>query len=834
MFRCSRRKTRNPYVITGFLYGKARGAACAFAKRIAGHCEAASGPDTARAYYNIHRTGIAAALLLILTGAIASAGENLIVNGDFDRDTHGWSDLWTRTPSGKLTLDRQEKHGGSQAVRIEHTGREDWSFQQHRTLDVQPGQIFELSGWARVEGQGSAVLCVTLRDRRGKAIDWSFGAQTARATGGWKALRGRFVVPADAAQMTARLIGYGPATVWFADARLEAQGSIATMRGKAIPPSVKITSALLEVTLDTADAAMTIVDRRSGHRWTQRPRQPAIVLDARPTPGGFDLVLLEPAQMLRMTAAVRLDDTRPELTVELSATGPLSGFVEFPHPLATDKDTLLILPVNEGICYPAADATLHATEYHLYGGHGLCMGWYGQTDGRRAALVIVETPDDARVSMPRQNGLLSLVPRWESQRGQFGPARRLRYVFFDDGGYVAMAKRYRQFAKETGLLKTLAEKRQANPNVDLLVGAVNVWCWDRDAVAICRELQAAGIGRILWSNRAEPETLRQLNAMEGVLTSRYDIYQDVMNPAEFPKLSWIHPDWTTAGWPKDIMLDAEGRWIHGWEVETKDGRRIPCGTLCDRQAVSYARDRISAELKTHPYRCRFIDTTTASPWRECYHPDHPMTRTESRHWKMELLRYVGEGSKLVAGSETGHEAAVPFVHYFEGMMSLGPYRVADAGRNMGRILDEVPPQVAKFQTGHFYRLPLWELVYHDCVVAQWYWGDYNNKLPRVWDRRDLWNALYGTPPMFMFHRKVWQENRDRFVRSYQTAATVARQTGYVEMLSHAWLTPDHAVQRTTFANGVEVTVNFGEENYEMADGKKLEGKGYEIRNTKNH
>ena len=78
------------------------------------------------------------------------------------------------------------------------------------------------------------------------------------------------------------------------------------------------------------------------------------------------------------------------------------------------------------------------------------------------------------------------------------------------------------------------------------------------------------------------------------------------------------------------------------------------------------------------------------------------------------------------------------MHYFEGMLSLGPYRVPDAGRDMQRIWDEVPEQVAKFQTGHYYRLPLWELVYHDCVVAQWYWGDYNNKLPAVWDRRDLY------------------------------------------------------------------------------------------------
>ena len=54
---------------------------------------------------------------------------------------------------------------------------------------------------------------------------------------------------------------------------------------------------------------------------------------------------------------------------------------------------------------------------------------------------------------------------------------------------------------------------------------------------------------------------------------------------------------------------------------------------------------------------------------------------------------------LVTGSETGHEAAVPYVHYFEGMLSLGPYRVPDAGRDMQRIWDEVPAQVAKFQTG---------------------------------------------------------------------------------------------------------------------------------------
>ena len=80
---------------------------------------------------------------------------------------------------------------------------------------------------------------------------------------------------------------------------------------------------------------------------------------------------------------------------------------------------------------------------------------------------------------------------------------------------------------------------------------------------------------------------------------------------------------------------------------------------------------------------------------------------------MDLLQYVSEGCGLVCGSETGHDAAVPYAHYFEGMLSLGPYRIADAGRNMIQTCDEVPEELAKFQTGHVYRLPLWELVYHD-------------------------------------------------------------------------------------------------------------------------
>ncbi|MBM4032056.1 MAG: hypothetical protein FJ291_09755 [Planctomycetes bacterium] len=763
-------------------------------------------------------------LALLVCRGLALAGENLLVNGGFEEGLGGWSKLWTRTPNaGSAQLRQEGAHGGKGCAQIEHTGASDWSFAQEKPVAVQPGQLYELRGWVTVEGRGTAELCVVLRDAKGEVLDWVFAGRRSGATAQWRLLRSRFVVPAGASSIVPRLIGNGPATVHLDDASLTLEGAMDALRAKDLPETIKVSSATLDVTLHTADARLAVADRRTGQAWEQRPKSASVVaVAAKAVEGGLDFRLLQPEGANELAATLRLDRDRPEIVLELEGKGEMSSTLAFPPPFAAAKGQLLILPVNEGISYPADDATLPPMHYYLYGGHGLCMPWYGQTDGERGVMAIVGTADDAAVRVPRLDGLLHLAPEWQPQKGQFGPKRAIRYIFLDRGGYVAMAKRYREHAKKTGLFRSLEDKRKENPNVDLLIGAVNVWCWEKDAPAIAREMQAAGITRILWSNGRPPEQLKALNELPGVLTSRYDIYQDTMDPSQFPKLRWTHGDWTTEAWANgDLMRGPSGDWLKGWKVETKEGPMVPCGVLCDLRAPDYARRRIPAELKSHPYRCRFIDTTTASPWRECYDPKHPCTRTESKRAKMELLRLVGEECGLVCGSETGHDAAVPFVHYFEGMLSLGPYRVPDSGRAMQKLWFDVPEPVAKFQTGHFYRLPLWELVYHDCVVAQWYWGDYNNKLPRLWDRRDMWNALYGTPPMFMFDRKLWAAGRDRFVRSYKAIEPIARATGYSEMLSHRWLTADHAVQETRFRNGVVVVANFGEKPHKLGDGTEL-------------
>jgi hypothetical protein len=598
---------------------------------------------------------------------------------------------------------------------------------------------------------------------------------------------------------------------------------------QAASETLFVSNNAISVTLNTDDATLSVTDKRTGHTWRQQALTKGKIIQSAKTGYSIEMTWHHPGLEMDIETELLLDKDLPEFTLALTSKGELKWSLRFPHPFVTEPGTYLVVPMNEGISYPVEDETISPRRLVAYGGHGICMPFWGVTDGRKGHMAIIEAPDDASIRIKRTDERLCIGPEWDSQKGQYGYTRRLRYVFFDKGGHVAICKRYRSYARKAGLLKTLQQKRKENPDVDLIIGAVNVWCWEKNALAIVREMKSLGIERILWSHRERPDVIKSMNEMGGILTSRYDIYQDLMDPQVVEQqLRRVHPDWTQSGWPKDIMLDKNGDWRKGWRVKGRDGQMYPCGVLCDRQAPKYARQRVPAELKTHPYRCRFIDTTTASPWRECYHPDHPMTRGDSRGWKMELLRVICEDMKLVTGSETGHDAAVPYVHYFEGMLSLGPYRVPEAGRNMRKIWDEVPERVAKFQVGHKYRLPLWELVYHDCVVAQWYWGDYNNKLPALWDKRDLFNILYGTPPMFMFTRQVFNQNKDRFAQSYKNVCPVARAVGYAEMTDHSFLTDDRNVQQTKFANGTTITVNFGDESYSLPNGEKLKPMGYHL------
>jgi hypothetical protein len=594
---------------------------------------------------------------------------------------------------------------------------------------------------------------------------------------------------------------------------------------KKRPEPLRLSSKLLNVEV-LPDGSIAVTDKRNHRQWRHDPMSATMpVVVGRRIAGQLEYQVFDEANQRVLSLVLRLDEM--EAAFDVSWIGPDAALpkpIAYPPPLATARGMWLVVPMNEGILYPVDDASIKPFQLAAYSGHGISMPWFGVTDPATGAgmMSLILSPDDARIEIARPpSGLLTIRPVWESSRGRMRYPRRLRMYVFDKGGYVAQAKCYRRWAVAQKLFKSLETKRAENPNVDLLMGAANVWFFDKDHVGMARQLQAAGMDKVLWSAGVPPDDVRALNEL-GYLTSRYDIYQDVW-PPDAPGLK--HD-----GWPDDLVWLPNLEWMKGWASHrtNKDGTQtiLQGGVINSARGLARAKQQIPENLKTHPFRCRFIDTTTAAAFKEDYNPAHQLTRSEDRQNKMALLDFCSGDMHLVTGSETGIDSAVPFVHYFEGMLSLGRYRLPDAGRNMIQYKPPTP-DFLKFQVGHYYRAPLWELVYHDCVVSQWYWGDYNNKAPEVWDRRDLFNLLYGTPPMFMFNRGTWNERQARFVRSYKNTCPSARRLGYREMLSHEFLTADHSVQRTTWSGGAAIVVNFSDAPYKLA-GRTVPPLGFDV------
>ena len=145
---------------------------------------------------------------------------------------------------------------------------------------------------------------------------------------------------------------------------------------------------------------------------------------------------------------------------------------------------------------------------------------------------------------------------------------------------------------------------------------------------------------------------------------------------------------------------------------------------------------------------------------------------------------------------------------------------------MWKIYDGDPPDEIRRGTDEKTRMPIFEMVYHGCMVAYWDWCDYNFKFPKIWWKRDLFNALCGTPPLYFFNEETWKRFRDQLKASYDVATPVAKATYSSPIKAYRILTPDRSVQRVEFENGVASTVNFGDKPFKMKDGHIVPPRGF--------
>jgi hypothetical protein len=458
----------------------------------------------------------------------------------------------------------------------------------------------------------------------------------------------------------------------------------------------------------------------------------------------------------------------------------------------------------------------------------LDMPWVGVVDmtAGDGMMILFETPLDSAMHLKKTPDGLWPQPLWKGRLGALKTRRRISYRFSDAGGYAALAGIYRVYQQEQGKLKTLAQKTAERPKVARLAGSPPVW-GDGDVFAFLHDARNLGVTKAIFGNaerggrgRADMEELDRM----GYLALRYDSYSDILDGT-----TWFQRDDVQK---TSYVLQPGGKPLEGWK--TLEGLQYysRSSAFALRAAQTYGKPLI----EDVGLNADFIDVMCAMDLFEDYHPEHTFDREQDMQFKREVFQYYA-GKALVLGTEHGNDWAVDLVDYTEGSLSGSLWWIPGkntTGWNPGHLQrpvsrDDFSPLYLKYGVNPANRIPLWQLVYNDCLVSTWYWGDspgwFYETAPEISEQKDLETILYGALPLFWrddYRGYNWSKHKNRWMESYYLTVKLHEAVFGQQMVSHQFVTNDRLVQKTEFKNGAVVLVNFRAENYQTGlDGQTV-------------
>ena len=431
-------------------------------------------------------------------------------------------------------------------------------------------------------------------------------------------------------------------------------------------------------------------------------------------------------------------------------------------------------------------------------------------------MIIVETPDDAAYQFSHPAGGPTVIgPRWLASLGRFGYPRSARISFFSEANYVDMAKRYRRYVMDTGLFVSLAEKIARTPGVKDLIGVpqtrlsilrnmspdsdrydtkdpsknYSLTTFDERASQL-RELKARGFDRVLvlisgWPHlgydRQHPDSLpppEKAGGWEGmkrlVDTARglgypymlHDQYRDYYLDAPSYDAQFAVRE-------EDARVPAQA--FPGSRFgDSKDGD-IPMMRHWDGGRQAYLNNRFWLGHLLKNYQLFFdygikpqgiyLDVIGYVPPDEDFNPEHPTTRSQAMAGRAATMNWSRHNLGIVM-TEAGADWVIPYVDV-----------INQSGGGSKAIL-----------------VPLYNLVYHDAVIVSYGARDQQSLL------RGLLNGGVPELPITATDEKT--------ISLMRQMMTLHQRVGLLEMTRHDFLDKNYRKERTTFADGTTVTVDW--------------------------
>lgn len=415
-----------------------------------------------------------------------------------------------------------------------------------------------------------------------------------------------------------------------------------------------------------------------------------------------------------------------------------------------------------------------------------------------------------------------IAPAWLASLGTMRYTRKIRYIFRENFDYNVAAKCYRDYLIERGKLVTLKEKAIRNPNIDGLLGLPVIHSGISNHISPESDFYDKDNPENNERFTSFDERAKQLKRLKKLgLERAYTHFDgwglhgyDNLHPSPFPpnkeaggaegmkRLSdtcgeigyifGIHDQYRDYYYDNpdfsfdEALLYEDG--THPFHSVWNGGRHT---FLCSELAPDYVR-RNYDEFNRLGIRidASYLDVFSVVELDECFEPDHTCTRrdcADNRRHCLDMLNSRG----IIPSSEEAIDCIIPSM----ALCHHAPFYTEILGDP-----DSNPVGVP---------IPLFELVYHDCLVVPWIglpgerggWGIPKN------DSAYLYAILYGCP----VYCPIDADEKD--VENVKKACDSAKRLAHAKLVRHEFIDGDIRRQRTVFSDGTVIEADLDTLDY---------------------
>jgi len=597
--------------------------------------------------------------------------------------------------------------------------------------------------------------------------------------------------------------------------------------GRAI---ISLSAAFLALVLSTGSAAAQAIAVRTGSV-TYEVNPATLRIDAR-LPGGALVQIMQPLHLPQATSPSRAggawhwtDGDGHAITVAAEAEAlrvTISSIAEskLAWSLPVAGSGTWLIPDGEGVAIDVMDPFWRSA-YRT----GSCLGAttllsfpaWARADGKSAVVYALGDGLQSSLCLRDRDGVQGRLTRdFTSGAGTLDLLVAIR-----PAEPLAPAKFYRTLLQRRGQFKSFADK--SVPGLPRLFAAPQAYVWgDGRDLAFLDDLTALGIRRIVLSYDQDPRKqrhvvgpayLRRANAL-GYLAGPYDEFDNGQPEAT--------ADTPTALWgnlyPSGCIQGRDGKVLVGFADR---GCAMSSEAIARHQGAPNPASRFATHVADGADQV-FLDVDAFGDFQADFSPDHPMTKVQDRANRLARMSMAIDRFKLVLGSENVTAWSSLATHYSHGTAQahvsavwpllgdtarFGGWWPADRPGIMFKQIVPTPDE-ARLLFGPADRLPLFEAVFHDSIVAADRWEFGLMKVAGQERSRFARALLYGTPTMWNLDRRELARS-GKWLKAAQDDFILAHGTGQpVALTDLQWLTPDRLVQQVTYGDGRVLIANF--------------------------